>query len=141
MHAKLRAQTLNNNMGAVMPQLQQLLSKSPEGEKHLQEVNLVWGEINTHTIGEEQALSKVHAVIKQALEGITAAMQTQENTITQGNYCIENTHINCRKSKNFSPPSGGTNGTNNLTYMHARGVLKDFQNILATQTEKTSCSG
>ena len=61
-----------------MPKLQQLLGQSPEGEKHLQEVNLVWGEINTHTIGEKQALTRVHAVIKQALEGITAAMQTQE---------------------------------------------------------------
>ena len=47
--SKHRAQTLNNNMGAVMPKLQQLLSQSSEGEKHLQEVNLVWGEINTHT--------------------------------------------------------------------------------------------
>ena len=99
-------------MDAVMNKLQQLLSQTPEGERQLQEVNLVWGEINTHTIGEEQALARIHAAIKQAIEGITAAMQTQEK-YDQERELLHRKHTNYGKSKNFSPPSGGISGTNN----------------------------
>ena len=113
MHATKRVQTMNSNMDAVMHKLQQLLGQSPEGERQLQEVTLVWGETNTHTIGEEQALARIHMAIKQAIEGITAAMQTQERYDQEGNFCTENTRTNYKKSKNPSPSSGGTNGTNN----------------------------
>ena len=39
---------------------------------------MVWGTINTHAVGEEQALARLHAATKQAVEGIITAMQTQE---------------------------------------------------------------
>ena len=78
-HAQQRVHTLQQyQYETLIGKMQQLFQSTPEGEKQLEEIHMIWGTINSHSVGEEQALTKLHTATKQAVEGFTEAMHTQE---------------------------------------------------------------
>ena len=65
-HAQGKAHAIQQyQQEAVLGKIQHMFQTTPEGVTQLEEIRTAWGMINTHTVGEEQALTKLHTATKK----------------------------------------------------------------------------
>ena len=75
-----KAQRLREDLGAIIPKIHKLLADTEDGQAQVQALNLAWGYVNNNTIQGDEALHRIHNVVKEALDTITQSMQTRDGT-------------------------------------------------------------
>ena len=70
-HNSQKTQKLAEDLGVIIPRIQQLLEHSDEGKAQVQALQYAWGCANNNTTKGDSALTKIISTIQEALDTIT----------------------------------------------------------------------